>query len=73
MIELKLSILEAIASAVKNLESANMSVARSASTPNSYTDKRKPIVIDEDMRALMFRRQDDSVIGTLVNFIIHVE
>ena len=74
MTELKLSILEAIESAVKNLEPAEMSVARISTDPRTpIKDKRKPIVIDEDMRALMFRRQDDSVIGTLVNFGIHVE
>ena len=36
-------------------------------------DKRKPIVIDDDIRAILFNRPDGSVIGSLINFGIHVE
>ena len=48
------------------------SIARIATDPRApIVDKRKPIVIDEDIRALL--NPNDSVIGTLVNFGIHVE
>ena len=51
-----------------------MSIARIATDPRTpIKDKRKPIVIDEDIRALLFRRPDQSVFGTWVNFGIHVE
>jgi hypothetical protein len=74
MLELKRSILAAVESAISNLEPAEMSIARIAADPRTpIKDKRKPIVIDEDIRALLFRRPDQSVIGTLVNFGIHVE
>ena len=36
-------------------------------------DKRKPIVIDDDIRAILFSRPDGSIIGSLINFGIHVE
>ena len=51
-----------------------MSIARITTDPRTpIKDKRKPIVIDEDIRALLFRRPDQSVIGTVVNYGIHVE
>ena len=71
---LKRNILAAVEAAVANLEPAQLSIARIATDPLApIVDKRKPVVIDEDIRALLFRRPDDSVIGTLVNFGIHVE
>lgn len=74
MLELKASILSTVELAISNLEPAEMSVARIATDPRTpIKDKRKPIVIDEDIRALLFRRPDQTVIGTLVNFGIHVE
>ncbi len=74
MRDLKESILSAIETAISNLGPAEMSIARIAADPRTpIKDKRKPIVIDEDIRALLFRRPDQSVIGTLVNFGIHVE
>ena len=74
MRELKGSILSVIETAISKLEPAEMSVARIAADPRTpIKDKRKPIVIDEDIRALLFRRPDQSVIGTVVNFGIHVE
>ena len=74
MRELKGSILSVVETAISNLEPAEMSIARIATDPRTpIKDKRKPIVIDEDIRALLFRRPDRSVIGTLVNFGIHVE
>jgi hypothetical protein len=74
MLELKRSILAAVESAISNLEPAELSIARITADPRTpIKDKRKPIVIDEDIRALLFRRPDQSVIGTLVNFGIHVE
>ena len=36
-------------------------------------DKRKPIVIDDGIRAVLFNRPDGSIIGSLINFGIHVE
>ena len=67
-------ILSAIENAIGNLEPAQMSIARIATDPlTPIVDKRKPIVIDEDIRALLFRRPDQTVIGTVVNFGIHVE
>ena len=74
MRELKESILSVIETAISKLEPAEMSIARIAADPRTpIKDKRKPIVIDEDIRALLFRRPDQSVIGTVVNFGIHVE
>ena len=74
MESLKRNILSAVEKAIANLEPANMSIARIPSDPlTPIVDKRKPVVIDEDIRALMFQRADGSVIGTLVNFGIHVE
>ena len=74
MLELKRSILAAVESAISNLEPAELSIARITADPRTpIKDKRKPIVIDKDIRALLFRRPDQSVIGTLVNFGIHVE
>ena len=74
MLSLQQSILTAVESAISNLEPAEMSIARIKTDPlTPIKDKRKPIVIDEDIRALLFRRPDQSVIGTLVNFGIHVE
>jgi len=74
MESLKRNILSAVEKAIANLEPANMSIARIPTDPlTPIVDKRKPEVIDEDIRALMFRRANGSVIGTLVNFGIHVE
>jgi hypothetical protein len=74
MRELKGSILSVIETATSNLEPAEMYIARIAADPRtSIYDKRKPIVIDDDIRVLLFRRPDQSVIGTVVNFGIHVE
>ncbi len=74
MESLKRNILSAVGKAIANLEPANMSIARIPTDPlTPIVDKRKPVVIDEDIRALMFQRANGSVIGTLVNFGIHVE
>ena len=74
MSRLKNTILSTVESAARNLEPAQMSYARIPTDPlTPIVDKRKPIVIDDDIRALLFRRPDNSVIGTLVNFGIHVE
>ena len=74
MESLKRNILSAVEKAIANLEPGNMSIARIPTDPlTPIVDKRKPVVIDEDIRALMFQRADGSVIGTLVNFGIHVE
>ena len=74
MEQLQQNILDALSQAIDNLEPAQMSMARIPTNPlTPIKDKRKPIVIDEDIRALLFSRPDDSVIGTLVNYGIHVE
>ena len=74
MERLQQNILEALSTAIDNLEPAKMSMARIPTNPlTPIKDKRKPIVIDEDIRALLFSRPDGSTIGTLVNFGIHVE
>tara|TARA_Y100001936_G_scaffold252316_1_gene311465 strand:+ start:8049 stop:9545 length:1497 start_codon:yes stop_codon:yes gene_type:complete len=74
MERLQQNILEAVSAAIDNLEPATMSMARIPTNPlTPIKDKRKPIVIDEDIRALLFSRPDGSTIGTLVNFGIHVE
>ena len=36
-------------------------------------DTRKPFVIEDDIRAILFNRPDGSIIGSLINFGIHVE
>jgi hypothetical protein len=74
MVQLKRSIHATVESAISNLESAEMSIARIRADPRTpIKDKRKPIVIDDNIRALLFRRPDQTIIGTLVNFGIHVE
>ena len=74
MQQLQQNILDALSEAIDNLEPAQMSMARIPTNPlTPIKDKRKPIVIDEDIRALLFSRPDGSIIGTLVNFGIHVE
>ena len=74
MQQLQENILDALSEAIDNLEPAQMSMARIPTSPlTPIKDKRKPIVIDEDIRALLFSRPNGSVIGTLVNFGIHVE
>jgi hypothetical protein len=74
MQQLQQNILNALSEAMDNLEPAQMSMARIPTNPlTPVKDKRKPIVIDEDIRALLFSRPDGSIIGTLVNFGIHVE
>ena len=74
MQQLQQNILDALSTAINNLEPAQMSMARIPTNPlTPIKDKRRPIVIDEDIRALLFSRPDGSTIGTLVNFGIHVE
>ena len=74
MVQLQQNILDALSEAIDNLEPAQMSMARIPTNPlTPIKDKRKPIVIDDDIRALLFSRPDGSVIGTLINFGIHVE
>ena len=60
--------------AIDNLETAEMSFALIPTNPlTPIKDKRKPIVIDDDIRAILFNRPDGSIIGSLINFGIHVE
>ena len=72
--ELKQNFLTALNFAIDSLEPAQMSLALIPTNPlTPIKDKRKPIVIDDDIRAVLFNRPDGSIIGSLINFGIHVE
>ena len=74
MERLKKNFVNTLKMAIDNLEPAEMSLALIPT--NSLTpikDKRKPIVIDDDIRAILFKRPDGSILGSLINFGIHVE
>ena len=74
MQQLKQNFLRALDIAIENLEPAQMSLALIPTNPLiPIKDKRKPIVIDNDIRAVLFNRPDGSIIGSLINFGIHVE
>ena len=74
MEQLKQNFLTAINLAIDNLEPAQMSLALIPTNPlTPIKDKRRPIVIDDDIRAVLFNRPDGSIIGSLINFGIHVE
>ena len=74
MQQLKQNFLRALDIAIENLEPAQMSLALIPTNPLiPIKDKRKPIVIDNDIRAILFNRPDGSIIGSLINFGIHVE
>ena len=74
MEQLKQNFLTAINLAIDNLEPAQMSLALIPTNPlTPIEDKRKPMVIDDDIRAVLFSRPDGSIIGSLINFGIHVE
>lgn len=71
---LREQMLATLGDAVAALEPARLQMASIPNRPETpVTDVRKPIVIDDNIRSLLFRRGDGSVIGTLVNFGIHVE
>ena len=74
MEQLKKDFISTLKMAIDNLEPAQMSLALIPTNPlTPIKDKRKPIVIDDDIRAILFNRSDGSVIGSLINFGIHVE
>ena len=74
MKRLKKEFMNALSLAIDNLEPAQMSLALIPTNPQTpIKDKRKPIVIDDDIRAILFNRPDGSIIGSLINFGIHVE
>ena len=74
MERLKKNFISAFEMAIDNLEPAQMSLALISTNPlTPIKDKRKPIVIDDDIRAILFNRPDGSIIGSLINFGIHVE
>ena len=74
MKQLKQNFLIALDLAIDNLEPAQMSLALIPTNPlTPIKDKRKPIVIDNDIRAVLFNRPDGSIIGSMINFGIHVE
>lgn len=72
---LKEEMIAALGDAVAALEPARLKMA----TLEGYDaelgtmDTRAPIVLDPGIRVLMLQRADDSVIGTLVNYGMHVE
>jgi hypothetical protein len=75
MARLKAQMVGALEDARAALEPARLSMA----TIEGYDaalgtmDTRKPLILDPGIRALMLKRDDDSVIGTLVNYGMHVE
>ena len=74
MEQLKRDFISTLKMAIDNLEPAQMSLALIPTNPlTPIKDKRKPIVIDDNIRAISFNRSDGSVIGSLINFGIHVE
>ena len=74
MEQLKTAFIRSLKVAIDNLEPAEMSLALISTNPlTPIKDKRKPIVIDDDIRAILFNRPDGSIIGSLINFGIHVE
>ena len=74
MKRLKKEFINALSLAIDNLEPAQMSLALIPTNPQTpIKDKRKPIVIDDDIRAILFSRTDGAIIGSLINFGIHVE
>ena len=74
MEQLKRDFISTLKIAIDNLEPAEMNLALIPTNPlTPIKDKRKPIVIDDDIRAILFNRPDGSVIGSLINFGIHVE
>ena len=74
MERLKRDFISTLKMAIDNLEPAEMSLALIPTNPlTPIKDKRKPIVIDDDIRAILFNRPDGSIIGSLINFGIHVE
>ena len=74
MEQLKRDFISTLKMAIENLEPAEMSLALIPTNPlTPIKDKRKPIVIDDDIRAILFNRPDGSIIGSLINFGIHVE
>ena len=74
MEQLKTAFIRSLKVAIDNLEPAEMSLALIPTNPlTPIKDKRKPIVIDDDIRAILFNRSDGSIIGSLINFGIHVE
>ena len=74
MERLKRDFIRTLKMAIDNLEPAEMSLALIPTNPlTPIKDKRKPIVIDDDIRAVLFNRPDGSIIGSLINFGIHVE
>lgn len=74
MERLKRDCISSLKMAIDNLEPAEMSWALIPTNPlTPIKDKRKPIVIDDNIRAILFNRPDGSIIGSLINFGIHVE
>ncbi|MCE7999804.1 MAG: hypothetical protein HEP70_13170 [Rhodobiaceae bacterium] len=75
MARLKAEMVGALEDSVAALEPARLSMA----TIEGYDaalgtmDTRKPLILDPGIRVLMLKREDGSVIGTLVNYGMHVE
>ena len=74
MEQLKTAFINSLKMAIDNLEPAEMSLALIPTNPlTPIIDTRKPIVIDDDIRAILFNRPNGSIIGSFINFGIHVE
>lgn len=75
MARLKAEMVGALEDSVAALEPARLSMA----TIEGYDaalgtmDTRKPLILDPGIRVLMLKRNDGSVVGTLVNYGMHVE
>ena len=64
MEQLKTAFIRSLKVAIDNLEPAEMSLALIPTNPlTPIIDTRKPIVIDDDIRAILFSRPDGSIIG----------
>ena len=66
--------ISALAEAVTALEPATLHMAEFPNPPQTpVRDARKPIVVDDAVRVLALRSLEGALLGTVVNFGIHVE
>jgi len=75
MARLKAQMVGALEDASAALEPArlNMATIEGYDAALGTMDTRKPLILDPGIRVLMLKRADESVIGTLVNYGMHVE
>ena len=66
--------IDALRDASNQMEPATLHMAAIANSPNTpVRDARKPEIIDDKIRVLLFKAKGGEVLGTVVNFGIHVE